>query len=44
LDEQFGTARAALEFAVEDRIPHGGWCPKGRLDQKASLDLETTSS
>lgn len=28
---QSGVDRAALDLAIELKIPHGGWCPKGRL-------------
>lgn len=28
---QTGVDRAALDFAIHCGIPHGGWCPKGRL-------------
>ena len=28
---QTGADRAALDFAIEHRIPHGGWCPAGRV-------------
>ena len=28
---QTGADRAALDFAIAHDIPHGGWCPKGRL-------------
>lgn len=28
---QTGVDRAALDFAIEHGIPHGGWCPHGRL-------------
>jgi Circularly permutated YpsA SLOG family len=28
---QTGADRAALDFALAHGIPHGGWCPKGRL-------------
>jgi hypothetical protein len=28
---QTGADRAALDLAIERGIPHGGWCPKGRL-------------
>ncbi len=28
---QTGVDRAALDAAIELNIPHGGWCPKGRL-------------
>jgi hypothetical protein len=27
---QTGVDRAALEWALTNGIPHGGWCPKGR--------------
>ncbi len=30
---QTGADRAALDWAILHRIPHGGWCPKGRLAQ-----------
>ncbi len=25
---QTGTPRAALDWAIENEIPRGGWCPK----------------
>ncbi len=28
---QTGVDRAALDVAIELEIPHGGWCPRGRL-------------
>jgi hypothetical protein len=28
---QTGADRAALDFAIKHKIPHGGWVPKGRL-------------
>jgi len=28
---QTGVDRAALDFAIENHIPHGGWCPSGRI-------------
>lgn len=28
---QSGVDRAALDFCLENNIPCGGWCPKGRL-------------
>jgi len=31
---QTGASRAALDFAIENQISYGGWCPKGR----AALD------
>lgn len=30
---QTGVDRAALDAAIELHIPHGGWCPKGRLSE-----------
>lgn len=27
---QTGVDRAALDWAIEHNVPHGGWCPKGR--------------
>jgi hypothetical protein len=27
---QTGVDRAALDWALSNRIPHGGWCPRGR--------------
>lgn len=27
---QTGADRAALDWAIQHGIPHGGWCPKGR--------------
>jgi hypothetical protein len=28
---QTGADRAALDWAISRGLPHGGWCPKGRL-------------
>lgn len=28
---QTGADRAALDWACENEVPHGGWCPKGRM-------------
>jgi hypothetical protein len=45
---QTGADRAALDFAIEHRIPHGGWCPKGRRAEDGPIDaryqLEETPS
>lgn len=46
---QTGSDRAALDFAIAAGIPHGGWCPKGRLAIDGPLDpkyqlTETKSS
>ncbi|MEM0895316.1 MAG: putative molybdenum carrier protein [Verrucomicrobiota bacterium] len=34
---QTGVDRAALEFALEADIPHGGWCPHGRAAEDGSI-------
>lgn len=45
---QSGADRAALDFAIENNIPHGGFCPKerwaedGRIPEKYKLE-ETES-
>src|SRR5207302_1740042 len=45
---QTGADRAALDFAIEHGIPHGGSCPKGRLAEDGKIDaiyqLEETST
>ncbi len=46
---QTGADRAALDCAMEHGIPHGGWCPKGRLAEDGLIELrykleETPSS
>jgi tetratricopeptide (TPR) repeat protein len=45
---QTGADRAALDFAIERGIPHGGWCPKGRRAEDGPIDtryqLKETSS
>ena len=46
---QTGADRAALDFAIEHKIPHGGWCPAGRLAEDGPIPLryqltETPSS
>jgi len=35
---QTGADRVALDFAIEHGIPHGGWCPAGRLAEDAPID------
>ena len=35
---QTGADRAALDFAIAHGIPHGGWCPRGRLAEDGKLD------
>lgn len=46
---QTGADRAALDWAIRQGIPHGGWCPRGRLAADGPLPLhynleETESS
>ena len=36
---QTGADRAALDFAIRTGIPHGGWCPRGRLAEDGPLPL-----
>jgi len=47
---QTGADRAALDFAIDNNIPHGGWIPKGRITEGGQLpekyhlqEMETTS-
>ncbi|QIK39136.1 molybdenum cofactor carrier [Caldichromatium japonicum] len=35
---QTGVDRAALDWAIARGIPHGGWCPKGRLAEDGPID------
>lgn len=35
---QTGVDRAALDFAIDAKIPHGGYCPKGRKAEDGRLD------
>jgi len=35
---QTGADRAALDWAIAHNIPHGGWCPKGRLAEDGRID------
>lgn len=35
---QSGADRAALDFAIAHRIPHGGWCPRGRKAEDGTID------
>ena len=34
---QTGADRAALDFAITHQIPHGGWCPAGRLAEDGQI-------
>ncbi len=35
---QTGADRAALDFAIQHAISHGGWCPKGRRAEDGTID------
>ena len=35
---QAGVDRAALDWAMKHGVPHGGWCPKGRLAEDGAID------
>lgn len=35
---QTGADRAALDWAIANQIPHGGWCPKGRKAEDGIID------
>jgi len=37
---QTGVDRAALDSAILFNIPHGGWCPKGRLAEDGAIDAK----
>jgi Circularly permutated YpsA SLOG family len=45
---QTGADRAGLLWAIENQIPHGGWCPRGRMAEDGPLSkvfhLEETPS
>ena len=46
---QTGVDRAALDWAIAHKVPHGGWCPKGRLASDGRLPdhyqlIETASA
>ncbi len=34
---QTGADRAALDWAIAQGIPHGGWCPRGRLAEDGAI-------
>ncbi|CAM2819884.1 putative molybdenum carrier protein [Legionella worsleiensis] len=36
---QTGVDRAALDVAINQNIPYGGWCPKGRIDELGIIPL-----
>jgi hypothetical protein len=35
---QTGADRGALDWAIENGIPHGGWPPKGRKAEDGPID------
>jgi len=37
---QTGADRAALDAAIDCGIPHGGWCPAGRLAEDGTIDAK----
>ena len=37
---QTGVDRAALEWALANDVPHGGWCPKGRKAEDGVIPLQ----
>ena len=39
---QTGADIAALDFAIERSIPHGGWCPLGRKAEDGTIDPRYT--
>jgi hypothetical protein len=34
-----GVDRAALDWAIDHRVDHGGWCPRGRRAEDGPIDL-----
>ena len=34
---QTGADRAALDWAIENNVPHKGWCPFGRMAEDGPL-------
>lgn len=37
---QTGADRAALDWAIRNDVPHGGWCPRGRKAEDGPLDVK----
>jgi hypothetical protein len=35
---QTGADRAALDWAIANHVPHGGWCPRGRKAEDGVID------
>jgi hypothetical protein len=36
---QTGADRAALDWAIAHNVPHGGWCPRGRLAEDGPIPV-----
>lgn len=34
---QTGADRAALDWAIANQVPHGGWCPAGRIAEDGTI-------
>jgi hypothetical protein len=37
---QTGADRSALDWALRNHVPHGGWCPRGRKAEDGPLDAK----
>jgi len=37
---QTGVDQAALTISMKLNIPHGGWCPKGRLSESGTIPMQ----
>ena len=37
---QTGADREALDWAMANSIPYGGWCPQGRLAEDGAIDVQ----
>ena len=35
---QTGADRAALDWAIQNNVPHGGWCPRGIGEESERRD------
>lgn len=35
---QTGADQAGLDWAIANKVPHGGWCPKGRKSEDGLID------
>jgi hypothetical protein len=39
---QTGADRAALDWAIDNRLEHGGWCPADRLAEDGPIRMALT--